>query len=640
MTSPGRNDPCPCGSGRKYKRCCLEADRHVPHGPRLTGEMRREAAVRPVWEADVVPLPARIESDVAARPTAVIVVAGDLALQADMKGRVSAEAADVAREIEEVVVRAGRAVGSFPREIHVRHAEVAAALRPLLERREVEVDHRPRLPDLEAFAAGLVGSVAGVDEPRWPPVSRPESWRGWGRPDDWIDDFFAAASAYYRAEPWSWIVGQPRFEMRSPEGREWTAVVLGSADIEYGLVLCSDPEDVDGLLRPDAPGGPSPTNLEGRVLSLTFGPRHELPRRMQREVAREGWEVVHPRAYPLLLVLNTPAGGLPEADAGDLVAALRALARLVEESGEELARGEAVTWTGPSGHAMVYEGGGAGPTTAGPWEPPEELAPGGAKGPGGEPEAALGQREGGPDWPDDLLAPADRGLLEGFEAHLREEKGYGEATVRKHVTNVETFLEFLAGWAGIPVTAVHEYDLRVFLYDWYPRKVWDAATRAEAVPVSLKRFFRWLERSRGIECPWAEEVLGERDAYEERYYGCPGGPFWDPETRDWQAELYDDLEARVMLPDPGLAGGGEWGYTSGPVEARLLDELGRRWLLWRDELIRTGLALPPVLRASLVERQRAWETTPRDDLDGRTPAEAVRTEQDERDDAPSYFDPT
>lgn len=23
MTKPGRNDPCPCGSGAKYKRCCL-----------------------------------------------------------------------------------------------------------------------------------------------------------------------------------------------------------------------------------------------------------------------------------------------------------------------------------------------------------------------------------------------------------------------------------------------------------------------------------------------------------------------------------------------------------------------------------------------------------------------------------------
>ncbi|HUC18187.1 MAG TPA: SEC-C metal-binding domain-containing protein [Acetobacteraceae bacterium] len=22
---PGRNDPCPCGSGRKYKRCCAQS---------------------------------------------------------------------------------------------------------------------------------------------------------------------------------------------------------------------------------------------------------------------------------------------------------------------------------------------------------------------------------------------------------------------------------------------------------------------------------------------------------------------------------------------------------------------------------------------------------------------------------------
>jgi tetratricopeptide (TPR) repeat protein len=26
MTKPGRNDPCPCGSGKKYKRCCLQKD--------------------------------------------------------------------------------------------------------------------------------------------------------------------------------------------------------------------------------------------------------------------------------------------------------------------------------------------------------------------------------------------------------------------------------------------------------------------------------------------------------------------------------------------------------------------------------------------------------------------------------------
>src|SRR5512139_2172207 len=26
MTNPQRNDPCPCGSGLKYKKCCLKKD--------------------------------------------------------------------------------------------------------------------------------------------------------------------------------------------------------------------------------------------------------------------------------------------------------------------------------------------------------------------------------------------------------------------------------------------------------------------------------------------------------------------------------------------------------------------------------------------------------------------------------------
>jgi hypothetical protein len=26
----GRNDPCPCGSGKKYKKCCLNKDRENP----------------------------------------------------------------------------------------------------------------------------------------------------------------------------------------------------------------------------------------------------------------------------------------------------------------------------------------------------------------------------------------------------------------------------------------------------------------------------------------------------------------------------------------------------------------------------------------------------------------------------------
>src|ERR1035441_7726719 len=29
----GRNDPCPCGSGKKYKKCCLPKDQLIPMAP-------------------------------------------------------------------------------------------------------------------------------------------------------------------------------------------------------------------------------------------------------------------------------------------------------------------------------------------------------------------------------------------------------------------------------------------------------------------------------------------------------------------------------------------------------------------------------------------------------------------------------
>jgi tetratricopeptide (TPR) repeat protein len=38
MSKPGRNDPCPCGSGKKYKKCCL---------PRDEAARSQEAAARP-----------------------------------------------------------------------------------------------------------------------------------------------------------------------------------------------------------------------------------------------------------------------------------------------------------------------------------------------------------------------------------------------------------------------------------------------------------------------------------------------------------------------------------------------------------------------------------------------------------------
>ena len=44
--SPGRNDPCPCGSGKKYKKCCLGKD-----------DARRASSAPPNQEASAPPHP-------------------------------------------------------------------------------------------------------------------------------------------------------------------------------------------------------------------------------------------------------------------------------------------------------------------------------------------------------------------------------------------------------------------------------------------------------------------------------------------------------------------------------------------------------------------------------------------------------
>jgi len=37
----GRNDPCPCGSGKKFKHCCIDKPPEAPSPPPLTAEQER-----------------------------------------------------------------------------------------------------------------------------------------------------------------------------------------------------------------------------------------------------------------------------------------------------------------------------------------------------------------------------------------------------------------------------------------------------------------------------------------------------------------------------------------------------------------------------------------------------------------------
>jgi tetratricopeptide (TPR) repeat protein len=46
MTKTGRNDPCPCGSGKKYKRCCQEKDEAEKSAARAAAQAAQQAALQ------------------------------------------------------------------------------------------------------------------------------------------------------------------------------------------------------------------------------------------------------------------------------------------------------------------------------------------------------------------------------------------------------------------------------------------------------------------------------------------------------------------------------------------------------------------------------------------------------------------
>jgi len=366
-------------------------------------------------------------------------------------------------------------------------------------------------------------------------------------------------------------------------------------------------------------------DFEGWLISLSFDPGDAIRRPMRKEIARAGWEVAGPEAYPRLFTINTPAGGVRRRQAEDLLALLRAVPAFVAaHPGIGGGFAGVSDWTDPATGVtlslrpeLVYRGG------------DRPLHTGGPEGPGADPAAAF------PDLADFDAEAYEAGhrralaVLDDFASYLAEERGLAESTVRKHVDSAEHFVEFLHG-TDVPRCAVHEYDLRWFLYDWYPRKVLDSESRARALPTSLKHFFAFLEDEEGIVCPWAREILDDREAYRFCLDQAPDGFFWDERVVHWRSLINAELAGDLLLPANRLGEDDSWGPTMGLTEAALQRELHRRWLIWRDELIRAGSDRWQDLAPGLAERQRQWELAPHPGYDGRTPVAIVRQERAER----------
>ncbi|MDB4950890.1 MAG: motif [Gemmatimonadetes bacterium] len=92
MVKVNRNDPCPCGSGRKYKACCMAAVQAaeragVPVAAEelaLTRSAAMEAArAADAWEVDLAPVNVAVRAGDAA-PSMGLVIAGGLVVLGDV----------------------------------------------------------------------------------------------------------------------------------------------------------------------------------------------------------------------------------------------------------------------------------------------------------------------------------------------------------------------------------------------------------------------------------------------------------------------------------------------------------------------------------------------------------------------------
>lgn len=355
----GRNDPCPCGSGRKYKNCCMkkeEAD-HRWEGMGLPAFDLEAATGVSVWQADIVPVNMRLGDDPTARPAIVLVMAGGQVVFHELLSRPSAEPADMAGELAGGILEAAGAMGSMPVQVQVRHEDVAAALADRLTSRNVEVTATAVMRDIEHCADSMRAYFAGG--PDYTVVVRPETWAGWGQPDEWLASLFSAAAEFQRSKPWAYIRNTQVIRTRVPGGGDWFCTVMGSALGEAGLLFYSERSDLlrmidtwDEALLIKALHG-----LSGRAVTLLYDEGSNLPRPMLKEVMSAGWEVASPSAYPLLLTANTPAGGITGRDGHDLVQIIRAVAGLAREKGKELGKPGELEWRDPdTGVELSVEG--------------------------------------------------------------------------------------------------------------------------------------------------------------------------------------------------------------------------------------------------------------------------------------------
>lgn len=597
--------------------------------------MPGKSGSRSRWEADVVTIASDPEVDPVAGDAFVFVVSQGRVVHIGSHEHMPGSPEESADMIAQAVAEAAEATGEFPEALVVRSPNVATRLQRNQRVQGVVVESSTELA-MDAVVREVMTTVTEAARGQAERLSVRDSWMDWGLPYDMVSRLFGACADFFRAAPWNYMDDEP-LTATLPGGRKWTASILGNAGEVFGLALYRSREDLEQLFYDTEYSLPF-ENSTDVILSLTFDPAAELPRRVVQEVRNHGWEVAGRSAYPGLVAVNLPHDRLTRTMMQDLTDVLRAVPRFVKEHQleptEPVMLAGQVEWTDEeTGVHLSYDG----PLTVGeltPWGEHATLTPSLASGPGAVPEGALVSLAQMLDGEFDALEAArqqDARALERFGEWLHSGPGrrLSDSTAARYVGHAMDFSEFLIGTQTVSLKSVSEFDLRVYLYDWYPRKMASTLTAALEMHRALKRLFEFLDRSEGITCEWAPVVLSERAIFEDRLVDFPGGFFWDAMVQDWQSELWADLENRVMFPMPVLDEETGWSQAMGIMEYALHASAQRLWLGWREELIRSGVADAAEVLERLYERQWEWARTPLKELGGATPVEVVRREQSE-----------
>ncbi|HST62462.1 MAG TPA: SEC-C domain-containing protein [Longimicrobium sp.] len=613
--SVSRNDPCPCGSGKKYKACHMAQDQATARAERVLGpravalaeEQAAEAGRRaPFWEADVAPLMGAFQ-DTRESGAIATVAAGGMILVTDVLARRPAGVQARARAVLDAVSAGARKTGVYPSRLHVRDEALADALRAEAEARGMVPAYAP-LRELDAALddalAHLMQSAAGGA------ASQADTWAETEAPPEVLAEFHAAAAAYHRAAPWRTLGdGDPLVLGFPGEAEPWVASVMGGAGIHVGLALYSELGDLEAMLQAEEVDAEARVkDMRGVTVSLSYDRAADVSRAMRREVASAGWELAGPDAYPSLLGIGVPGRRMTAGLVQRAGMACGAVAAFVQAAPDEL------PWRDPATGVQVDflyadddDGTGRDELSL-PWPRLTESHRVGAAGKNAAPQTVL--RDG---WDESAARESARHLrFLGWLAEQKVSVSAGERLAR----TAKMWGEMLIGY-GVPAESATEYDLRFFLYhhvvgDHPPKPVAKHLTR------SLARLFAFYAAHEGIEYPWAQAVLDELDAL-----AADAGDVRDV-LEELAPALAMDVSLRALRPMAEVAGTrAGWSMIFDEELALLRHELHRTWLAWHDELVGSGITDTDDIRDILTGRQRQWESTPHPRLGGRTPKQAL-----------------